>query len=151
MSQYFPKPYENDSGNVKIELDLSSYATNLEEATGLANITEELTDLEEVTGVDTSTLAANLEEATVLTNLTEELTDLEEVTGLTNLTEELTELEEVTGVDTSNLAAKSDLASLKFEVDQIDKDKIKTFCTDLSKVSNVVKNDIVKKKLRMIN
>ena len=129
MSQYFPKPYENDSGNLKIELDLSSYATNLEEETGLANIKEELTDLEEVIGVDTSTLAANLEEAT----------------GLTNLTEELTELEEVTGVDTSNLAAKSDLASLNSEVDQIDKDKIKTFCADLSKVSNVVKNDIVKK------
>ena len=25
MSQYFPKPYKSSSGNVKVELDLSSY------------------------------------------------------------------------------------------------------------------------------
>ena len=27
MSQYFPQPYEHSNGNVKVELDLSSYAT----------------------------------------------------------------------------------------------------------------------------
>ena len=26
MSQYFPKPYENYSENIKVELDLSNYA-----------------------------------------------------------------------------------------------------------------------------
>ena len=37
MSQYFPKPYERYSGNVKVELDLSNYGTkeNLKVAVGL--------------------------------------------------------------------------------------------------------------------
>ena len=37
------------------------------------------------------------------------------------------------GVDTSKLAAKSDLASLKGEVEKIDDDKLKTVPVDLSK------------------
>ena len=59
-------------------------------------------------------------------------------------------LKNVTGIDTSKLAAKSDLASLKTEVDKIDVDKLKTVSVDLSKLSNVVNNDVVKK-LFMIN
>ena len=39
---------------------------------------------------------------------------------------------------TSNSAAKSDLASLKAEVDKIDIGKLKTVPTDLSMLSNVV-------------
>ena len=50
-----------------------------------------------------------------------------------------------TGVDTSNLAAKSDLASLKAEVDKIDIDKLKTVPFDLFKLSNIVDNSVVKK------
>ena len=50
-----------------------------------------------------------------------------------------------TGVDTSNLAAKSDLASLKAKVDKIDVGKLNIVPTDLSKISNVVNNDVVKK------
>ena len=38
-----------------------------------------------------------------------------------------------TWVDTSKLAAKSDLASLKTDVDKIDVDKLKTVAVDLSK------------------
>ena len=49
------------------------------------------------------------------------------------------------GLDTSNLAAKPDLASLKSEVHQIDREKIKTVCVDASKISNVVENDVTKK------
>ena len=30
MSQYFPKLYKNFRGNIKVELDLSSYATKLD-------------------------------------------------------------------------------------------------------------------------
>ena len=30
MSQYFPKPYRNFGGNVKVQLDLSSYATKVD-------------------------------------------------------------------------------------------------------------------------
>ena len=44
-----------------------------------------------------------------------------------------------------NLAAKSDLASLKVEVDKIDMYKQTTFSADLSKRRNVGDNDIVKK------
>ena len=57
------------------------------------------------------------------------------------------DLKRVTGVDTSNLAAKSDLASLKVEIDEIDIRKLKNVPADLSKLSNVVNNDVVKKTL----
>ena len=36
MRQYFPKPYKNFGGNVKIELELSNYATK----TDFKNATE---------------------------------------------------------------------------------------------------------------
>ena len=50
-----------------------------------------------------------------------------------------------TGIDTSKLAAKSDLASLKSQVDKIDIDKLKPVPIDLSKLRNKVKNEVVKK------
>ena len=56
-----------------------------------------------------------------------------------------TELKNGTGVDTSKLAAKSDLPSLKAEDDKIDVKKWKTVPVDLSKISNVVNNDVVRK------
>ena len=59
------------------------------------------------------------------------------------------DLKNVTGVDTSKLAAKSDLAILKAEVDKIDIDKLKTFPVDLSKLRNIVNNNIVKKVCRI--
>ena len=49
-----------------------------------------------------------------------------------------------TGV-ASNLAAKSDLSRLKAEVDKTDVDKLKTVPVDLSKLSHVVNNDVIKK------
>ena len=49
-----------------------------------------------------------------------------------------------TGVDTSNFPLKSNLASLKAEVDKIDVNKLKTFPVDLSKLNNVVRNEVVK-------
>ena len=55
------------------------------------------------------------------------------------------DLKNATGVDTSTLAAKSDLASLKAEIDKIDVEKLKTVPIDLSKLSNVINNDVVKK------
>ena len=73
------------------------------------------------------------------------------------------DLKNARGMDTSKLAAKSDLTSLKAEVDKIDTDKLKnvpsnlsnlkieadkldtrklkTTPVDLSKLSNVIKND----------
>ena len=56
-----------------------------------------------------------------------------------------TDLKNITHVDLSSFASKTNLAALKTEVDKIDVDKLKTTPTDLAKLSNVVKNDVVKK------
>ena len=56
-----------------------------------------------------------------------------------------THLKNVSHVDVSSFALKSKLASLKTEVDKIDADKLKTVPVNLAKLSNVVKNDVVKK------
>ena len=56
-----------------------------------------------------------------------------------------TDLKNLSHVDVSSFALKSNLASLKTEVDKIDADKLKTVPVDLAKLSNVVKNDVVKK------
>ena len=53
-------------------------------------------------------------------------------------------------IDMSNLALKLNLAKLKAEVDKIDVEKLKTVPVDLSKLSDVVKNEVIKK-LYMIN
>ena len=54
------------------------------------------------------------------------------------------DLKNVTHVDVSSFASKTNLASLKTEVDKIDVDKLKTVPVNLTKLSNVVKNDVVK-------
>ena len=56
-----------------------------------------------------------------------------------------TDLKNVSHVDVSSFALKSSLASLKTEVDKIDAGKLKTVPVDLAKLSNVVKNDVIKK------
>ena len=48
-------------------------------------------------------------------------------------------------VDTSSFASKTNLAALKTEVDKIDVDNLKTTPVDLAKLTNVAKNDLVKK------
>ena len=83
MSQYFP-PYNNSGEKIKIELDLSNYATKKD-------------------------------------------------------------IKHITHVDASSYALKTNLAPLKTEVDKIDTDKLKIVPDDLAKLSNVVKNDVVKK------
>ena len=50
----------------------------------------------------------------------------------------------MTHVDTSSFALKTNLASLKTEVDKLDIDKLVPVPVDLSKLSVVVKNDVVK-------
>ena len=56
-----------------------------------------------------------------------------------------TDLKNITHADVSSFASKTNLASLKTEVDKIDTDKLKIVPADLAKLSNVVKNDVVKK------
>ena len=50
----------------------------------------------------------------------------------------------MTHVDTSSFALKTNLANLKTEVDKLDINKLVPVPTDLSKLSNVVKNDVKK-------
>ena len=80
---YYP-PYKSSSNNIKVELNLSNYATK-------------------------------------------------------------DDVKNITHVDVSSYATKTNLAALKTEVDQIDIDKLKTVPDDLAKLSNVVKNEVVKK------
>ena len=51
----------------------------------------------------------------------------------------------ITHVHVSSYATKTNLAVLKTEVDKIDTDKLKTVPANLAKLSNVAKNDVVKK------
>ena len=51
----------------------------------------------------------------------------------------------MTPVDVSGFTLKSNLASLKTELDKLHVDKLKIFPVDLSKLSNVVNNDVLKK------
>ena len=55
-----------------------------------------------------------------------------------------TDIKNISHVDTSSFALKSNLASLKTEVDKLDIDKLVPVPVDLSKLSDVVKN-VVKK------
>ena len=80
---YYP-PYKSSSSNIKVELDLSNYATE-------------------------------------------------------------NDLKKITHTDVSSFASKTNLSALKTEVDKIDIDKLKTVPDDLVKLSNVVKNEVVKK------
>ena len=83
MNAYYP-PYKSSSNNIKVELDLTNYATK-------------------------------------------------------------TDLKNITHTDVSSFASKTNLAILKTKVDKIDVDKSKTVPDDLAKLSNVVKNEVVKK------
>ena len=56
-----------------------------------------------------------------------------------------TDLKNATHIDTSSFALKTYLANLKTEVDKWDICKLAPVPVDLSKVSDVLKNDVVKK------
>ena len=55
------------------------------------------------------------------------------------------DLKNITHVDVSSFASKTNLASLKTEVDKLDVGKLKTAPVDLAKLTNAVENDLVKK------
>ena len=56
-----------------------------------------------------------------------------------------TDIKNISHVDTSSFALKTNLANLKPEVDQLDIDKLVPIPAALSKLTNVVKNDVAKK------
>ena len=55
------------------------------------------------------------------------------------------DIKNISHVDTSSFALNTNLANLKTEVDELDIDKLVPIPDDLSKLSNVVKNDDIKK------
>ena len=52
-------------------------------------------------------------------------------------------INDITPVDTSNFALKTNLANLKTEVDKLDIYKLVTISNDLSRLSDVIKKDVV--------
>ena len=56
-----------------------------------------------------------------------------------------TDIKNISHIDTSSFALRTNLATLKTEVGKLDIDKLVPVPVDLSKLSDVVKNDIVKK------
>ena len=56
-----------------------------------------------------------------------------------------TDIKNISHDDTSSFALKTNLANLKTEVDKLDIEKLVLVPTDLSKLSNAVKNDVAKK------
>ena len=57
------------------------------------------------------------------------------------------DIKNISHVDTSSFALKTNLASLITEVDKLDIDKLVPVPVELIKLSDVVKNDVVKKTL----
>ena len=55
------------------------------------------------------------------------------------------DIKNISHVEASSFALKTNLATLKIEVDKLDIDKLGPVSVDLSKLSDVVKNDVVKK------
>ena len=55
------------------------------------------------------------------------------------------DIKNISHVNTSSFALKTNLANLKTKVDKLDIDKLVPVPVDLSKLSDVVKNDVVKK------
>ena len=54
-------------------------------------------------------------------------------------------IKNISHVDTSSFALKTNLTSLKTEIDKLDIDKFVPVTVDLSKLSDAVKADVVKK------
>ena len=58
-----------------------------------------------------------------------------------------TDIKNISHGDTSSFGLKTNLANLKTEVDNLDIDKLVSIPGELSKLGNVVKNGVVKKKV----
>ena len=56
-----------------------------------------------------------------------------------------TDIKNISHVDVSSVTLKSNLASLKTEVDKLDIDKLVPVAIDLNKLRDVVKDDVVQK------
>ena len=105
MRSYFPKP-KSIKENVKVELDLSNYATKA--------------DLKNATGVDTSDFAKKTDSANLKSDVNK------------------SDIDKLKNVPTN-------VISLKSKEDKLDVGKLVSVPINLRKLSDVVKNDVVKK------
>ena len=55
------------------------------------------------------------------------------------------DIKNIMHVDTSSFALKASLANLKTEIDRLDINRLVSVPVDLSKLSDVLKNDVIKK------
>ena len=75
-----------------------------------------------------------------MSNWSEEVFVIEKVNYATK-----DDVKNITHVDVSSFASKTNLATLKTEVDKIDADKLKTTPAYLAKLTNAIEHDVVKK------
>ena len=125
MSRYFP-PYKNSSENIKIELDLSNYATK--------------TDLKNVTHVDASSFASK-------TNLAALKTEVDKI-DTDKLKTAPDDLAKLNNVVKNNVVKKTEYNTLKIKVDAIDTSNFVSrtkFTTDTNALGDKI--DKVEKKI----
>ena len=115
MSEYFPEP--KSLVKVKIELDLSNYAIK--------------TDLKNATGIDMSSFAEKLD----LASLKSKVGKLE-IYKLKNVPTNLKNLKQIRQINK--------VSKLLSKVDKLDVDNLLPVPVHLSKLSDVVKNDVKK-------
>ena len=70
--------------------------------------------------------------------------DINVKVGLSNYATKA-DIKKISHFDTSRFALKTNLANLKTELDKLDIDKLNPLPDDVSKLSNVVTNEVVKK------
>ena len=143
MSQYFP-PYNNSSENIKVELDLSSYATKKDindithvdvsgfvTKTNLAALKSEVDKIDvdklKTAPVDLAKLSNVVKNVVKKTDYNTKVTSTQnQIAGVTkNTLDNLADITKLKAVDTSNLVLKTKLASdvtnLKNKIDTVDK------------------------------
>ena len=144
MSQYFP-PYNNSSENIKVELDLSNYATKKDinnithvDVSGFASKTNLAALKTEVDKIDADKLKTVPVDLAKLSNVVNNnvvkktdyntnVTNIEnQIAGVTkNTLDNLGDITKLKAVDTSNFVLKtklvSDVTTLENEIDTVDK------------------------------
>ena len=119
MSNYFP-PYNNSSKNIKVELDLSNYATK--------------TDLKNITHVDVNSYASKTNLAPLKTEVdkidVDKLKTVPNDLGVTkNTVANVADITKLKAVDTSNFVLKTkltaDVNALDDKIDGVEKKKTK--------------------------
>ena len=122
MSQYFP-PYRTSEKNIKVELDLSSYATK--------------TDLKNVTHVDFNSFASKMDLGTFKTEV-----DKLNIAKLTPVPDDLANLSNVV----KNVVKKTEYDKLIKKVDNIDTTGFVSKTTYDTDKSNLEKKIVLQKK-----